>query len=102
MVSAREPNFDQCNANLSAINATNVYFNDFMSHNVVKWWFWAWLLSILNLVQLLLWTNAKTIPFMEKWFGEIVTVEEIVCGPVCHQDEVMPNPINPNQSDTGL
>ena len=53
------------------------------------------------LVLVLLWTNAKTIPMMEKWFGRIVTQEEYQQGPICPQDEVIPNPTNPNQSDPG-
>ena len=101
LVSARESNFDQCNSNLSAINATNPYFNDFMSQDLVKWWYWFWLLAILNSIPVLLWTNAKTIPMMEKWFGRIVTQEEYQQGPICPQDEVIPNPTNPNQSDPG-
>ena len=101
LVSARESNFDQCNPNLSAINTTNPYFNDFMSQDEVKWWYWLWLLAILNSIPLLFWSNAKTIPMMEKWFGRIVTVEEYIQGPICPQDEDIPNPTNSIQSDPG-
>ena len=45
--------------------------------------------------------NAKTIPMMEKWFGRIVTLEEMVQGPICPQDGVIPNTINSTQSDPG-
>ena len=102
LVSARKSNFDQCNSNVSAINAANPYFNDFMSQDQVKWWYWGWLLAILNLIQFLLWTNVKTIPMMEKWLGRIVIAEEYLQGPICPQDKVIPNPINPTQSDPGL
>ena len=101
LVSARKPNFDQCNPNLSAINATNLYFNDFLSHDEVKWWYWMWLLVVINIIQFLLWTNVKTIPIMEKCLGQIVTMEQYIQGPICTQDEVIPNPINPTQSDPG-
>ena len=100
LTSAKKSNFDQCNPK-SVINATNPYFNDFMSQDQVKWWYWFWLLAIMNLIQLLLWTNAKTIPMMEKWFGRVVTLDELNRGPICPQDEVIPNPGNPNQSDPG-
>ena len=73
-----------------------------MSQDQIKWWYWYWLLAIINLIQILLWTNAKTIPMMEKWFGRVVTFEELAQGPICPQDEVVPNPINPTQSDPGL
>ena len=102
LVSAEEPNFDQCNPNLSAINTTNPYFNDFLSHDQVKWWYWFWLLPIVNLVQLVLWSNEKTLPVMEKWFGQIVTIEEYVQGPICPKDEVTPKTIDHTQSDSGL
>ena len=101
LVSARKSNFDQCNSNVSAINATNLYFNNFTSQDQVKWWYWIWLLAFLNLMQIILWTNAKTIPRMEKWFGQIVTSEELVQGPICPQDAVIPNPIIHTQSDPG-
>ena len=93
LVSARESNFDQCNTNLSAINTANPYFNEFMSQEQVKWWYWLWVLVIINLIQILLWTNAKTIPMMEKGFGRVVTMKEFKQGPICPQDEVIPNPI---------
>ena len=38
---------------------------------------------------------------MEKWFGRVVTIDEIIRGPICPQDAVTPNPTNPNQSDPG-
>ena len=101
LVSAKESNFDQCNSNLSAINATNPFFSDLMSQDQVKWWYWLWLLALMNLIQIHLWTNAKTIPMMEKWFGRVVTIDEIIRGPICPQDAVTPNPTNPNQSDPG-
>ena len=72
-----------------------------MSQDQVKWWYWGWLGAIINLIPVLLWTNAKTIPMMEKWFGRTVTLEEMVNGPICPQDEVIPNPIIPTQSDPG-
>ena len=98
LVSEKQPIFDQCNPNLSPINATNLYFNDFLSHDQVKWWYWFWLLPILNLAQVFLWTNTKTIPMMEKWFGRIVPIEEYIQGPICQQDEV----ISSAQSDPGI
>ena len=101
LVSARESNFDQCNANLSAINAENPYFNDFMSQDQVKWWYWLWLGAIINLIPIFLWTNNKTIPMMKKWFGRIVTNEEWSNGPICPQDEVIPNSINSTHFDPG-
>ena len=100
LTSAKKSNFDQCNPK-SVINATNPYFNDFMSQDEVKWWYWLWLLAILNSIPLLFWSNAKTIPMMEKWFGRIVTVEEYIQGPICPQDEDIPNPTNSIQSDPG-
>ena len=72
-----------------------------MSQDQVKWWYWVWLLATINLMQLLLWTNAKTIPMMEKCFGRIVTIEEFHQGPIFPQDEVTTNPINPTHSDPG-
>ena len=101
LTSTRESNFDQCNSTLSAINSTYPYFNDFMSQEQVKWWYWLWLLAIINLIPVLLWTNAKTIPMMEKWFGRVIN-EEFRLGPICPQDAVTPNSINPTQSDPGL
>ena len=101
LVSARKSNFDQCNSNVSAINATNPYFNNFTSQDQVKWWYWIWLLAFLNLMQIILWTNAKTIPMMEKWFGRVISLEEYLPGPICPQDEAIPNSANPTQSDPG-
>ena len=59
------------------------------------------LVPIVHCVLVLFWTNAKTIPMMEKWFGRVVTFEEFNQGPICPQEEVTPNHINSTQSDPG-